>query len=77
MKSMRLRSEQMYKFSLISPTKAEEMFKQGTLGERRWNRLREVITRSESKLLLVPESDKREAVDVITGLDLLDDLIGE
>lgn len=77
MKSMRLRSEQMYKFSLITPTKAEEMFKQGTLGERRWNRLREVITRSESKLLLVPESDKREAVDVITGLDLLDDLIGE
>ncbi len=77
MKSMRLRSEQMYKFSLITPTKAEEMFKLGTLGERRWNRLREVITRSESKLLLVPNSDKREAVDVITDLDLLDDLIGE
>lgn len=77
MKSMRLRADQMYKFSLITPTKAEEMFKQGTLGERRWNRLREVITRSESKLLLVPESDKREAVDVITGLDLLDYLIGE
>lgn len=76
MKSMRLRADQMYKFSLITPTKAEEMFKQGTLGERRWNRLREVITRSESKLQLVPESDKREAVDVITDLDLLDDLIG-
>jgi len=77
MKSMRLRADQMYKFSLITPTKAEEMFKRGTLGERRWNRLREVITRSESKLLLVPNSDKRDAVDVITDLDLLDDLIGD
>lgn len=77
MKSMRLRAEQMYKYSLISPTEAEKMFKQGTLGARKWKRLREVITRSESKLLLVPESDKREAVDVLTDLDLLDDLIGE
>lgn len=76
MRSMRLRSEQMYNYKIISPTEAEKMFKQGTLGERKWKRLREVITRSESKLLLVPESDKREAVDVITGLDLLDDLIG-
>lgn len=77
MRSMRLRSEQMYNYRIISPTEAEKMFKQGTLGERKWKRLREVITRSEGKLLLVPESDKREAVDVITDLDLLDDLIGE
>ena len=77
MKSMRLRSEQMYNYRIISPTDAEKMFKQGALGPRRWDRLREVITRSESKLLLVPNSDKREAVDVITDLDLLDDLIGD
>lgn len=77
MRSMRLRREQMYNYKIISPTEAEKMFKQGTLGTRRWDRLREAITRSESKLLLVPESDKREAVDVITALDLLDDLIGE
>lgn len=77
MRSMRLRSEQMYNYKIISPTEAEKMFKRGTLGERRWNRLREVITRSDSKLLLVPNSDKRDAVDVITDLDLLDDLIGE
>lgn len=76
MRSMRLRSEQMYNYKIISPTEAEKMFKQGTLGERKWKRLREVITRSESKLLLVPNSDKRDAVDVITDLDLLDDLIG-
>lgn len=77
MRSMRLRSEQMYNYKIISPTDAEKMFKQGTLGQRRWDRLREVITRSESKLLLVPNSDKRDAVDVITDLDLLDDLIGD
>lgn len=61
MKSMRLKMDEMYKLQLISPTAAEELLKESP---KRWNRLQPLITQSEGKLTLVPESDKRLAVEV-------------
>lgn len=61
MKSMRLKQDEMYDFKLISPTTAEKLLK-GT--PKRWNRLSEVITQSEGKPSVAPESDKRPALEV-------------
>lgn len=81
LKAMRIKHDQMYKYDVISPTAAEKLFKEGVIGKRQWPKLVELITRSESKLQLVPQSDKRKAVEVKPELDLLtedfSDLIGE
>lgn len=80
LKSMRLRQDEMYKQSLQTPTQIEKLLKDSP---RRLNKILPLITRSEGKLQLVPESDKREAVDVapvVDGFDVLtettiDDLV--
>lgn len=81
LKAIRLKHDQMYKYDVISPTTAEKLFKEGVIGKRQWPKIVELITRSDSKLQLVPESDKRKAVEVKPDLDLLpddfSDLIGE
>ncbi len=85
LKAIRLKHDQMYKYDVISPTTAEKLYKEGVIGKRQWPKLEELITRSEGKLQLVAESDKRKAVEVKPELDMLpddfsniyDDLIGE
>ena len=81
LKAMRIKHDQMYKYDVISPTAAEKLFKEGVIGKRQWPKLEELITRSDSKLQLVPESDKRKAVEVKNEMDMLpddfNDLIGE
>lgn len=81
LKSIRLKHDQMYKYDVISPTTAEKLYKEGVIGKRQWPKLVELITRSDSKLQLVPESDKRKAVEVKSELGMLpddfSDLIGE
>lgn len=78
MKSMRLKIEEMYDFTLISPTTAEKLHKTGVIGKRQWPRLQELITQSEGKPSVAPESDKRPAL-VITPtadeFDTVDDLV--
>lgn len=78
MKSMRLKIEEMYDFSLISPTTAEKLAKVGTIGKRQWPRLQELITQSEGKPSVAPESDKRPPL-VLTPtadeFDTVDDLV--
>lgn len=61
MKSMRLKHEEMYSHSLISPTKAEELLKESS---RKWNRLTPLITQPEGKPTIAPESDKRPALNM-------------
>jgi hypothetical protein len=61
-KSMRLKQEEMYDFKLISPTTAEKLLKESP---KRWNRVLPLITQSEGKPSVAPESDKRPAL-VIT-----------
>lgn len=69
MKSMRLKLEEMYDFSLISPTTAEKLHKAGTIGPRQWPKLQGLITQSEGKPSVAPESDKRPALVVQAAAD--------
>ena len=62
MKAMRIKQEDMYDFTLISPTTAEKLVKAGTIGPRQWPRLQELITQSEGKPSVAPASDKRPAL---------------
>ena len=71
----------MYKYAVISPTQAEKLAKEGSIGKRQWPRLADLITRADGKLQLVPEGDKRQAVDVkpvledMPVVESVDDLI--
>ena len=68
MKSMRLKTEEMYDLKLISPTTAEKLAKAGTIGPRQWPKLQDMITQAEGKPSVAPASDKRPAL-VITAVD--------
>lgn len=69
MKSMRMKLEEMYDFSLISPTTAEKLHKAGTIGPRQWSKLQGLITQSEGKPSVAPESDKRPALVIQATAD--------
>lgn len=71
-KSMRLKQEEMYSFSLISPTAAEKLLKDSP---KRWNRVTPLITQSEGKPSVAPESDKRPAL-AITPVEDDFDVVG-
>lgn len=76
-KSMRLKQDEMYDFKLISPTTAEKLLKDTP---KRWNRITPLISQSEGKPSVAPESDKRPAL-VITPVaddfeEVADDLAG-
>lgn len=62
LKSMRLKHEQMYEYSLISPTTAEKLAKAEVIGPRQWPKLKDLITQSEGKPSVAPASDKRPAL---------------
>lgn len=61
LKTMRLKQDEMYKLSLISPTDAEKLLKDTP---RRWSSLQPLITQSEGGLSVAPMSDKRAAVTI-------------
>lgn len=69
MKSMRMKLEEMYDFSLISPTTAEKLHKAGTIGPRQWPKLQGLITQSEGKPSVAPEADKRPALVIQATAD--------
>ena len=62
LKSMRLKHDQLYEYSIISPTTAEKLFKAGSIGERQWPKLQSIIVQSEGKPSVAPEDDKRPAL---------------
>lgn len=62
LKAMRLKLEEMYDFTLISPTTAEKLHKAGTIGPRQWPKVQALITQSEGKPSVAPASDKRAAL---------------
>jgi hypothetical protein len=75
-KSMRLKQDEMYDFKLISPTTAEKLLKDTP---KRWNRMLPLISQSEGKPSVAPESDKRPALVVTPtadDFDVVDDLAG-
>ena len=75
LKSMRLKVEEMYSMSVISPTSAEKIFgDKGTAPSvKRWNKLQELITQSEGKPSVAPESDKRPALVINPSADFADE----
>lgn len=74
LKSMRLKQEEMYEMKLISPTAAERLHKAGVIGPRQWPRLQELITQSEGKPHVAPESDPRPALEVTPVVEEFADL---
>lgn len=64
LKSFRLKQEEMYSFKLITPTTAEKLAKAKTIGERQWPKLKDLITQSDGKPHVAPESDSRPALTV-------------
>lgn len=68
--SLRLKKDEMYDLSLISPTTAEKLYKAGTIGKRQWPKVQALITQSEGKPSVAPADDKRPAISVaVTAYD--------
>jgi len=61
LKKFRLKVEEMYDLSLISPTTAEALAAQKLIGPKQWTKLQKMITRSDGKPSVAPASDKRVA----------------
>ena len=74
MKSMRMKLEEMYDFSLISPTTADKLHKAGTIGPRQWPKVEALITRAAPKPSVAPASDKRPALVIKPVADEFEDL---
>lgn len=80
LKSMRLKVEEMYELSLISPTAAEKLApkygkdgkpippKEGTppplIGPRQWPKLKELIVQADGKPSVAPAEDPRPALEI-------------
>lgn len=69
LKGMRLKTEQLYDMSLISPTTAEKLAKAGALGPRQWAKVQELIVQPEGKPSVAPEGDKRPAISLAVTAD--------
>jgi len=81
LKTMRVPHDQMYDYSVISPTTAEKLHKSEVIGPRQWPKVQALITQSEGKPSVAPESDKRPALvmsavlDDFTDVTTADDLL--
>jgi hypothetical protein len=69
LKAMRLKHDEMYDYSVISPTTAEKLAKAGSLGARQWSKLQALITQAEGRPSVAPASDKRPAIVVDATAD--------
>jgi hypothetical protein len=72
---MRLKLDQMYKMSIISPTDAEKLLAKDS--PRRWTTLQKLISRAEGKPSVAPVSDKRPAIVMRPASSDFDDLTAE
>ena len=72
LKSFRMRQDEMYDMSLISPTKAEKMFKSSP---KRWEKVEALTSRSDGKPSVAFASDKRSEMTVSTVADDFRDLL--
>ena len=72
LKSFRLKVEELYDLSLISPTTAEKLAKAEVIGPRQWKKAEALITRAPGKPSVAPVSDKRDAIDVKPVADEFD-----
>jgi hypothetical protein len=77
LKAMRLKVEEMYDLKLISPTSAEKLAKAKVIGPRQWPKVQELITQSDGKPHVAPESDSRPALVVTPVIDDFTDVTTE
>lgn len=71
-KSFRMRQDEMYDLSLISPTKAEKVFKENP---KRWAKVTDLITQSVGKPSVALATDKRPEMVIQSVSDDFSDLI--
>ncbi|MGE8659100.1 MAG: DUF2800 domain-containing protein [Achromobacter sp.] len=71
LKSMRLKADEMYDKTVISPTMAEKLLKDTP---RRWAKAQALITKSEGSPSVAPASDKRPALVIQPAADDFDDV---
>ena len=62
LKSFRLKIEEMYDLSLISPTTLESLANLERIGKKQWAKAQALIGRSEGKPSVAPASDRRPAI---------------
>lgn len=74
LKAMRIKHEDMYDYSVISPTSADKLAKAEIIGPRQWPKLQALITQAEGKPSVAPESDKRPALVMSAVLSDFDDV---
>lgn len=74
LKAMRIKHDQMYDYSVISPTTAEKLAKAEVIGPRQWPKLQGLITQAEGKPSVAPESDKRPALVMSAVADDFEDM---
>lgn len=79
LKTMRLKVEEMYDLSLISPTTAEKLSKPGldgkpVIGPRQWPKVQALIVRPEGKVTVAKIDDKREPVVIQPVVEQFEDL---
>lgn len=74
LKMMKLKIEEMYDMTLISPTSAEKIFgeKGRAPSPKRWNKLLPLITQSEGSTSVAPETDPRPAFVVNRAAEFVD-----
>lgn len=72
LKSFRLKQDEMYDHTLISPTTAEKLLAEAS--PKRWAKLLPLIGRSEGKPSVAPASDKRPALVLTPTADEFDDV---
>lgn len=69
LKAMRVKHDQMYDYSVISPTSAEKLAKAEVIGPRQWPKVQALITQAEGKPSVAPEADKRPALVLAAPAD--------
>lgn len=72
LKKMKLKVEEMYDLSLITPPKAEKLAKAGVIGPRQWPALQGLIVQKPGPPSVAPETDKRPAWSPADDFDNLD-----
>jgi len=77
LKAMRVKHDQMYNYTVISPVSAEKLAKSGDIGPRQWTKLQESITQAEGKPSVAPQSDKRPQLAVSSDTSDFNDVTGE
>lgn len=74
LKGMRIKHDLMYDYSVISPTTAEKLAKSEEIGPRQWPKVQALITQSEGKPSVAPDSDKRPALVMSAVADDFQDM---